>query len=130
MGKSGVTLARAGCTTTDVSMSSDYFGDYRNPGECAKTLEYTADGRILWASIGKVFNKMTFHWREYEYNPSMIAEALKNPDKTCLLNVDKGGHWVLALTSLGFGKYWVADPYGGKKCIYGGVVGCAILKRK
>ena len=130
LGSSNRTLAQVGCTTTCISMSSDYFGCYLDPGSCAKRLSYTDDARILWGSIGTTFLTMAFLWREYKYNQPLISEAIKNPAKTCLLNVNNGGHWVLALKELGFGKYWVCDPWDGNRKIYSGVVGCSVLKMK
>jgi hypothetical protein len=130
IGKTNALVRDKGCLIACVSMSSDWFGCYRNPGDCAQKLSFTNSVLLLWASIGGVFSNMTFLWREYKYTKPMISEALKNPAKTCILNVDKGGHWVLALNEIGFGKYWVCDPWDGRRKIYGGVVGCAVLKRK
>jgi hypothetical protein len=57
----------------------------------------------------------------------MIAEAMKNPAKVCLLNV-YNRHWVVALRKVPFG-YLVADPWTGANKFYsdGSISGGSIL---
>lgn len=131
LGKTNRTMAQVGCTTTGIAISGTWFGETILPGDLCKKLRYTDDARILWASIGEVFKTMEFWWRFYKYDQVLIDEALKNPNKTLLLNVDDGGHWVVALKRIPLTKkFWVADPWDGRKKIYSGIVGGAILKRK
>lgn len=130
IGKTNRTLAEVGCTITCISMSSSYFGEYKTNNELASALRFTADAKILWASIGEVFKRFEFRWRFYSNDRQFISEAIKNPDKTVLLNVDNGGHWVLAIRRLYGDTYWVADPWSGTRKIYSGVVGGAVLVRK
>jgi len=128
IGKTSRTLAEVGCTITCVAMSSGYFGEYKSNKQLASSLRFTADAKILWSSIGEVFK--TFELRFYTNDRAIITEALNNPNKTVLINVDHGGHWVLALRRLYGDTYWVADPWDSKRKIYSGVVGGAVLVRK
>jgi hypothetical protein len=132
IGNSNLLLKDYGCTISCVSMSSSYFGCFKDPGFLAKYLSFTSGGLILWNSIGKVLC-CEFIWRAYPSNfkQSEIDEALKNPAKTCLLNVSNGKHWVLGIYRVPFTKrYWVADPYTGRRKFYSGVIGYSILKKK
>ena len=130
IGKTSRTLAEVGCTITCVAMSSSYFGEYKSNKQLASSLRFTADAKILWSSIGEVFKTFEFYWRFYTNDRYIITEALNNPNKTVLLNVDNGGHWVLALRRLYGDTYWVADPWDSKRKIYSGIVGGSILSRK
>jgi hypothetical protein len=134
IGKSPVTVGSHGCTITSISMGGTWYGEYRTPGELAQTLSFTPDGRILWASIARVYRTMRFLWREYKNNQPMFAEALKNKDKVLLLNVDRGYHWVFARYAIPFVGYMTQDPwpYPTRTRIvrHSEVVGGAILIRK
>jgi len=131
LGKTKQKMAAVGCTTTDIAMSGTWFGEEILPYPLCQELEYTPDALVIWSSIGKVYKRMKFHWRFYTYDQKLIDEALKNPNKTLLLHVDNGGHWVHALWRVpGFKKFWVADPWDGKKKFYSGVVGGSILIKK
>lgn len=129
LGNTNRTVAQVGCVTVGLSMATSYFDIYIDPGKCAKTLSYTKDALILWQSclnIGLEFLK-----RGYICNTTVIDEALKNPDKVCLLNVDSGGHWVLGIYRVpGTKTFWVVDPWTGSRKFYGGVVGFATLTKK
>lgn len=127
VGKTQRTLASIGCTTCCIADASSWFKIERRPDTLAKTLDYTADALIIWASLAKVGLKMAR--RFYRYDRILIADALKDPKKTVALNVDRGGHWVFALRELGFGRYWVHDPWYDRKSIYGGVVGGAVITK-
>lgn len=112
-------------------MFSDYFKEFKNPVILARSLDYTKDGKILWNSIGRVFRGFEFKWRFYTFDRVLIAEALKNPSKTVLLNVNGGKHWVSAVRAIPLtDKYWVYDPWDGKAKLYGGVVGGAVLMKR
>lgn len=130
LGNTNRTMAQVGCTTTCVSMSGTYFGEDILPGDLCRKLSYTSDALLLWESIGKVFKKMTFGERLYTFNQIKFDEALKNPSKTLLINVKSGAHWVLAVKRL-YGNTWiVCDPWDGKRKVYTGAIGGAILKKK
>jgi len=120
IGKTDVLIKDKGCTITCISMASDYFKCFQNPGWMAKYLQFTPNNsplgsaKIYWQSIGKVLC-FRFKFRYYTYNEKSCIEALKNPRTVCLLEIKKS-HWVLALNKIP-GGYWVADPWGGRKKI-------------
>jgi hypothetical protein len=116
LGASSLTLGRWGCTTTCISMLSDYFKCFKSPLEIAHNVSnYTPDGLILWQNLR--FDKMCFVRREYVRNDQAIQEALKNPNKSVILQVNNKAHWVVALRkSFGGNDYLVADPWDGTKC--------------
>lgn len=132
IGKTDVLVRDKGCTITCISMASDYFRCFQNPGWMAKYLQFTpkdspiGSAKIIWQSIAKVL-RFRFEFRYYTYNEGACIEALKNPRKVCLLEIKKS-HWVLALKKIPAG-YWVADPWGGRKKIIlsSGVSGSAVL---
>src|SRR3990167_584496 len=116
LGESNLTINRWGCTTTALSMLSDYFQSYFNPGELAtKILKYTKDGLIIWQSVNNI-RHMAFEKRLYGRNDSEILKSLKDPTKAVILEVD-GKHWVTAVRKSLVGKsYKVADPWFGDIC--------------
>lgn len=133
MAPSHLTLGRYGCTTTCISMLSDYFGCFESPESVAKNhLKYNAQGLILWATIN--FSKMAFKWREYTFNPVMIDESLKDPNKAVILQVNNGAHWVVAIRKVPFSKhYFIVDPWDGKvktTAAYKNITGSAHFIRK
>lgn len=129
LGKTNRTIAQVGCTTCCVAMASSYYGCEKNPPSLASKLDYTADALILWGSIERetCFKLLT---RFYGLKKDVIADGLKDPAKTVILNVANGGHWVFALKSLPFNQYWVYDPWNDRKTVYGGVVGGAVFLKK
>ena len=130
LGATNVTVAKSGCLTTCISMASDWFGLYKDPGACAQSLSYTVDALLNWDSIKSVFVSFGLMSRVRTYNQHDIDNAIANPNTVCLLNVDQGGHWVVALSRLPLSNtYWVADPWGGKRRLYSGVVGYAVIGR-
>lgn len=112
LGKSNYTVGRYGCTTTGISMASDYFKNYHNPGYMAQHLEYTDEGYILWQSLSEVELKLLD--RFYGKRDEKIKEAIKNPKKVCILQVNNN-HWVVATGVSIFGGYNIADPWYGDK---------------
>lgn len=114
LGASTLTIGRWGCTTTSISMLSDYFGCYRSPQEIAHDAHnYTADGLVLWKNIK--FTGMRFVKRVYGNTDSLmpeIIEALKDPDRGVVLQVNDGAHWVAAYSTKMFSSdLAVADPW-------------------
>ncbi len=131
LGQTPYTMYDIGCTTTCVSMSGTWFNEVITPGDLCKKLKYTSNGYLYWSSIGEVFRTMKFEWRFYTYDQFRIDEALKNPNKTVLLNVMGGKHWVHALNRIPFTRtFWVADPIDGRRKVYSGVIGGAVLVKK
>jgi len=115
-------------------MGGSWFKEEKDPGFLAQNLTYTLDGKIIWQSIEKVYKNMKFLWRFYKLNTALVDEALKNPNKVVLLNVDKGYHWVFLLNKVPLLGYRCVDPYQfpAKVRYYklSEVVGGTILNRK
>ncbi len=115
LGASSLTLGRFGCTTTSLSMLTDYFGKYWSPPEIAGTKAfYTTSGLVQWE---KLKLPMKFVSRIRTRNDSAIQASIKDPDKAVLLNVNNGAHWVVALRKAVIGDdYLVVDPWTGTTC--------------
>ena len=135
LGASSLTVGRYGCTTSSISMLSDYFGCYRSPKELAAVKEhYTKDGLVIWPNFK--FSKMEFIRREHgEPSVASMQNVLKNPKTGVILQVNNGAHWVVALRkSLTSNDYLVLDPWDGKKCWakakYHNITGAAFFAAK
>lgn len=112
LGKSNVAIGKYGCTTTCLSMVSDWFNIYKDPSQIAQTIDYTRDGLIIWTSLSNIGLKLD--QRVYSFDDNSIDKALSNTDTCCILQVN-GNHWVLALSKSLFGGYRIADPWFGDK---------------
>ena len=110
IGQSKTTIGAQGCVLASLSMLSDYFKCFKDPAWMAKNLSFLVD-RVLWQSVSRELC-FKFIWRFYKYDERMILDAIKEPDKACLLNV-YNRHWVVAIRKVPFG-YWVADPWDAK----------------
>lgn len=131
LGQSKLTVGRYGCTTTCISMLSDYFKSFIDPGKLATaTLKYTKDGLIIWQSVDNIPH-MKFEARMYGQKDAEIMASLKDPKKAVILQVNNGQHWVVALRRSIWNKkdYTVLDPWTGKQCgalkIYHNITGSA-----
>ena len=111
---SKLTVGRYGCTTTCISMLSDYFKCYGSPAHVIdKNIKYTVDGLVIWASIN--FPNFKFESRTFSFNAPMIDRAINDPNRAVILNVGNKSHWVVALRKVPFTKlYWILDPWDGK----------------
>ena len=132
LGPSNCTCYQYGCTTTAISMFSDWYGEYKDPGVLARSLTYTKGGLLVWSSIGKVFKTITFKWRFYSHDRKLITDALSSRNDTVLLNVDRGKHWVAAIYHIPLVGYMCVDPWVGanRTYKYSDVVGGTLLTRK
>ena len=134
LGSSLLTIGRYGCTSTCISMLSDYFNCFKTPAEIAINKDwYTQDGLIIWNKLN--FTKMAFVERIYRRDDRTIQAALKDPNRAVILQVNNGQHWVVALRKTLFGNsYIVADPWDGTKCDvlkkYHDITGMAFFSRK
>jgi hypothetical protein len=136
LGSSPLTIGRYGCTTTCISMLSDYFKCYKNPKEIAHNVaNYTKDGLIVWVNLK--FDRMKFVRREYGRNDAKIDQALKNPNQAVILEVNNRSHWVVALRKTWFGlgsDYLILDPWTGRKEYalkkYHNITGSAFFAKK
>ena len=144
LGASQLTCAGYGCTTCCISKISEEFGCYKSPLELARRKEnYTKDGLVLWKAFDANFDgKMRFVWRGYgplgagkisamtDFSP--ILNALQNPDKRVIIQVNNGAHW-LKLNVCNGGRFMAMDPLGGKECDavkkYKNITGYAIFER-
>lgn len=142
LGKTYCTLAKYGCTTTGLSVISDYFGNFITPAVLAKELFYIEKdpkpeniGKIIWSSVPKVTNFRLVE-RQYKPNFESLNDILRypNPDWAVLLEVENGAHWVVATKKFPFmNEYFIIDPLGGKKrttFVYKNITGAAIFTRK
>jgi hypothetical protein len=134
LGQSKLPISKYGCTTTCISMLSDYFKCYKNPAEIAQHhVKYTLDGLILWNTLK--LEKMEWHTRIRERDDKAIKRSLNDPDEAVILQVNNGAHWVTAVSESLFGKdFWVIDPWDGKKKLacraYKNIVGSSHFRRK
>lgn len=131
LGQSTSTVGRYGCTITSISMATDAFMQWRTPKELARTLSFTKDGLIIWSSLPE---KTCFKLerRFYRQQDAVIQEALANPKKVCLIQVENY-HWVLATGKSIFGGYRIADPWFGDRSTtkrYKSITGGAVLVLK
>lgn len=132
LGASTSTVGRYGCVVTSISMALSWANAWFSPDWLARHLTFTNGGLVIWSSIGQK-TALEFVWRAYPANfkQAQVDEALKSKEKVCLLNVDRGSHWVLGIYRVPFTtKYWVADPLTGSRKFYSGVIGYAILQKK
>jgi hypothetical protein len=117
LGKSTARIADYGCTTCCIADVARDFGVADiTPGVAARTLQYTADGSIIWKSLINIGIK--FEWRGYNYDAKKILAALGDREnKRVLLQVTTSGstlrHWVVADEWDGASKFVCRDPYGG-----------------
>ncbi len=134
LGKSQLTVGRWGCTTTAISMLSDYFKCYASPLEMAgNNKNYTSDGLVNWRALS--FKKMKWVWRQYGRDDKKIMESLKDPNKACILQVNNGQHWVVPTGKVPFfNDYWCVDPIDGKSrrvlSRYANITGSSHFERK
>ena len=117
MGKSNLTIGEYGCTTTCISMLSDYFKCFVSPKDLAQGIQgYDANGLVIWE---KLKLPMKFEKRLHEYNPDEIAISLKDPKKAVILEFQLPGtkHWCVALSKvpLAANTYFIADPWTGSR---------------
>lgn len=133
LGRSYLTVGAKGCTTTCISMLSDYFGCYQQPDDIATKLDwYTPEGLVLWTKLN--FSKMAFVWRFYKPNYETINSAVKDPNLGCMLEVDFSSHWVCVLSKLPLvNVYRVFDPWTNTTRLsssYKNITGGAIFRKK
>jgi ABC-type bacteriocin/lantibiotic exporter with double-glycine peptidase domain len=134
IGESSLTLAKFGCTTTSISMLSDYFGHLVLPSQIASDVNfYTKDGLVIWKNLS--FDKFKFVERTFGRDDARIKQALKDPNQAVIFNVNNGAHWVVGVRPTLIGNsYIVVDPWNGKKCdvikTYKNITGCAYFARK
>lgn len=130
---SSLTVGRYGCTLTCLAMLSSYFQPTRSPEEIIPKLQFTADGRIIWASVN--FENWRFKERVHNFNPSAVQQHIKDHDLAVMLEIAAGSHWVVAIKwSPIKSLIQIADPWNGSKTImsryHSDITGAAYFERK
>lgn len=133
IGNSPLTVGRYGCTLTCVAMLTTYFLPEKTPGQLARSLQFTADGLLVWSSCQ--FENFIFERRVYGRDDLGIRLHLADPNLAVILQVARRTHWVVATSRFsGDGTYQVADPWTGNKATmrrYGDdISGAAFFKKK
>lgn len=112
IGPSNITVGRYGCTITCISMLTSYFGNWVDPEQIALKQLFTKDGLIIWTKLN--LPNIKFDHRGYGRNDVEIMDALKDPNKAVILQV-QNYHWVVALGRGLLKGYRIADPWFGDK---------------
>jgi hypothetical protein len=107
IGNSNSLVKDFGCTITSLSMLSDWYGCYHDPGWMAKNLRFLND-LVLWQSVTEKLC-FKFIWRQYGYNEQKIKDSLAGKTTSCLLQL-QNRHWVVGIRKIG-NYYWIADPW-------------------
>jgi len=113
IGTTPYTLSRWGCTITCISMLSDYYKCYKDPGVLAKDLKFTSQAEIYWQSIKSALC-LEFTWRFYGADYAKIDKALLGSAETAVILQVDSSHWVVAIGKVSHGVYKIADPIDGK----------------
>ena len=124
IGDSTMTIWRYGCTTTCISMLTDYFGCYQTPDKIATNLKNYIGGNVWWSNLD--FPTFSFRWEDGNQmtkNPKDVdlnivkAWLAPNPDRACILEVANGSHWVVGLWYNDYDQDILAiDPWTGTTC--------------
>lgn len=134
LGSSQLTLSKFGCTTSSICTLGSYFGETITPGEMASHKElYTPGGLIIWSQLDHILKNLKFLIRVRQFSERIIDDALNDPNKCVVINVDRTFHWVAALKKTNLG-YTASDPYPypavNRNYKNWAVEGCAIFVKK
>ena len=119
MGNSGVSIGKAGCLLTDLTMMYDwFFNKTATPDWVASHIQFTdhnysgGAGLVIWASITNVgLHCVT---RTQGRNDSVIQEGLANPNECVMLQVNNS-HWLFLIGRwIPLLGYKVIDPWDGR----------------
>ena len=115
LGNTNLPIGKIGCTITDLSMLSDYFGQFKMPKELAQQLKFTSEGLVIWSSLPEVLN-FRLEKRLFALNNFEIDNSLKALNRAVILNIAHGTHWVTALRKSYISRSYVClDPLTGQK---------------
>ena len=132
MGSSGVSIAKSGCLTCSITVGYDALTNKTlNPPMIASKLSYNQQGMLLWGSLGNWGLKLEL--KSEVPNDTAVNEALVNPDKFAVLEINHGAHFVLVIgKKLPLLGYRIYDPfYGDKAYRYNSLVtGCRIISKQ
>ena len=133
LGTSSATICSAGCLMSSVAMMMAGNNVKINGAETTpKTLNtwltsnggYAQGNLFVWGSVAKFGFSYTGR-----FNAASDVKAKMNQGQICILNVNNGGHWVLATGSDANG-FTVNDPGAGKpRFSNSDVVGSGCFKR-
>lgn len=116
IGNSPVTVASDGCLITVVSDITYWAGKYYTPGQLAKLLQFTKEGKLFWESLSRAGLKFVFrYWNFNKETQLSVEKALAHPTLCVGLEVTlRSGtkHWVWGLSTK-FPKYKMGDPLYG-----------------
>jgi len=137
IGRSATTVAKNGCTLTDVSMISDFFGSFIDPKTLASHRElFDGQGRMIWGNLVAIFHAFRFVWRQYGENDQKIQASLTPPLKAVILEVWNKKHWLLGVRQVSTSRgidYLCIDPLNARQCFakatYGNVTGSAHFEK-
>lgn len=108
------TIGRWGCLDTSIANGREAIGlKELNPKELSDLIKFTKDGLLIWDSLPTVGVKKVFYG--YGWHPIEAKEALKSPDKFCVVELS-GYHWGL-LYGL-FPAIRIHDPLSGVRFLY------------
>ena len=130
VGPTTATVGDIGCALTGVSMLSDYFGEFKDPGTIARLPGlFDTRGRILWGVLPRYFKRFKPVARHQGRDDRLIQAILSDPKRACLLEVNNHKHWVLPTRGTwATDGYLAADPWTGKPCSvledYSNITGC------
>ena len=127
IGDSNETVGRKGCLITCLSMLTDYYGCYQDPGQIASNPKNFLDSSVNWTALR--FPTFSFRWREGSlYGASKLdmgmiksymagnPDLLERANRAVILEVGNRSHWVLALWPTFDGDFVAIDPWNGKTC--------------
>lgn len=134
IGASGLNLAQAGCVITALSDILHWYKADQTPDILAKTLSFTATGKLYWNSITEKTGSR-FIYRYNNFDKKIVDKALKHPTQCVLLEFPYAGarHWVWATGKDWLGRYKIADPLTGSFGLasrYGKPIGFTIVDKK
>ncbi len=122
IGSGNLTVGRWGCTTTCLSMLSQFFGCYQDPGQIASDKGNYDGSEVNWMKLH--FPTFSFRWREGSYfGPSVIDmnmiksylshgdNSQTDKDRAVILEVANRSHWVVGLWPTYDGDILCIDPW-------------------
>ena len=131
LGNSGISIAKAGCLTCALTVGYDaLFNQALNPVQVSKKVAYSASGMLQWPSIASLGLKLEY--RSGVRDDARVNEALANPNKFAILELNHGAHFVLVIgRKIPLLGYRVYDSfYGDKAYRYNSVItGCRIISK-
>lgn len=144
IGSGRLKVGRYGCTTTCLSMLSQFFGCYQDPGQIASDKGNYDGSEVNWMKLR--FPTFSFRWREGSYfgasviDMDMIKAYLAHgdnsqldKDRAVILEVADRSHWVVGLWETYDKDILCIDPWTGRTCdlfkTYRNITGASFFQR-